>query len=54
MTPARASDDLPLPEAPSSSTSRGASRPWRRSASRVSSVLSMSRPRPKKIAASAS
>ena len=33
---------------------RGASRPWRRSASRVSSVLRMSSPRPKKIAASAS
>ena len=39
MTPARASEDLPLPEAPSSSTSGGASRPWRRSASRVSTRL---------------
>jgi hypothetical protein len=39
MTSARASDDLPLPEAPSRSAKRAASRPWRRSASRVSSAL---------------
>ena len=45
MTPARASEDLPLPEAPSSSASRGASRPWRRNVFSISSVRTISRPR---------